>query len=354
MELAIVTDNHAGCRNDSPVFNEYCISFFTDQFIPFLLENKITTVLHLGDVFDRRKYVNFNTLALWRTRVFDVLQKHNIQMYITLGNHDVYYKNTNDINSVYELLRGYDNIKIYSTPETIQIDGLPIFLLPWIPQGQELENLKAIEETKAEICMGHLEIKGFEMFTGQVNREHGQDAKVFEKFDLVFTGHFHHKSSKGNIHYLGSPYQMTWNDWADIRGFHTFNTTTREIKFIENPKQIFKKIFYNDEGKTFPQVAQQYDCLNLTNLYVKIIVEKKDNPYWYDQFLEAVYAANPADVSIFDQSLQSYDEEEEVDGAKDTLTILHEHVNCLDIQHKDKLNELLTSLYQEALTLEVE
>ncbi len=368
MKIGIVTDNHAGCRNDSPVFVEYCISFFEKQFIPYLLENKIDYVIHLGDVFDRRKYVNFNTLFQWRNRVFDVLQKHNIKMDILLGNHDIYYKNTNDINSVYELLRGYTNITIYDKPLTIEVDNLPIFFLPWTPQGGEENTFNAIKETNSDVCMGHLEIKGFEMHAGQVNREHGFDHNLFDKFDIVLSGHFHHKSNKGNIYYLGAPYQMTWNDWGDIRGFHTFDTQTRELIFIENKRQIFTKLFYNDENKTFQQVMKEKSAITRRNgelinnddffeglkeLYVKIIVERKDNPYWYDQFLDKVYASSPADVSIVDQTLQSYSEEE-IDSAKDTLTILKEHVSSLGIPQEDDLNLLLSNLYNEALSLDIE
>lgn len=369
MKVGIVTDNHAGCRNDSPVFVEYTVSFFSDQFIPYLLENKINTILHLGDVFDRRKYINFNTLSQWRSRVFDKLLEHNIKMYVTVGNHDVYYKNTNEINSPFELLRYYPNIELFTEPATVQLDNLPIALAPWIPLGKEEEYIRKILEQKADILAGHLEIKGFEMHAGQVNKEHGFDASVFGNFDMVLSGHFHHKSSNGNIHYLGAPYQMTWHDYGDERGFHVLDTETRNLEFIRNPKEMFKKLYYNDESKTAEQILSlgrkirrkgesEFSELNpfaeLKDLYVKVIVEKKDKPFLYDQFLEQIYAVSPADVSIVEQTLYSEIQHEEIDGAKDTLTILKEHVDSLDLTQCDKLNALFTSLYYEALTMDVE
>lgn len=354
MKIAVVTDNHAGCRNDSTIFVDYTVSFFTEQFIPYLLENKIDTVLHLGDVFDRRKYINFQTLAVWREKVFDVLAKHNIRLIITVGNHDVYYKNTNEINSVFELLRVYPNVTVYSKPLTINLDGLDIMLLPWIPQGAHEETFHAIKETKAQIAMGHLEIKGFAMHAGMINTDHGYDADVFQKFDMVLTGHFHHRSSKDNIFYLGSPYQITWNDWGDVRGFHIFDTTTRELLFIENTKQIFKKIYYNDEGKTEDEVVNSISYLSFKDMYVKVIVERKDHPQWYEQFIQNVYDSSPADVSIVEQTLYAEIQDDEFDNAKDTLTILKEYVQALDIKDKENLNDLLSGLYHEALTLDIE
>lgn len=354
MKVAIVTDTHAGARNDHPVFNEYFISFFEQQFIPFLKENNIKTVLHLGDIFDRRKFINFQTLNSWRERVFDVLQKEEINIIVTIGNHDVYYKNTNEVNSVNELLRTYSNIKIYSKPEVIDLDGLPICLLPWVPLGQEQEAIKYINSCKADICMGHLEIKGFEMHAGQVNNDHGFDQVAFDKFDMLLTGHFHHKSDNGHIYYLGAPYQMIWSDWKDPRGFHTFDTKTRDLLFYPNNKEIFIKISYNDENKNLEQIFDEYNFDSFNQMYIKIVVESKNDPYTYEKFLEKVYASNPSDVTIIDLQLDSISQEEVLDNAKDTLTILKEYVLTLDIKQKEELVNLMTNLYTEAVNLDLE
>jgi DNA repair exonuclease SbcCD nuclease subunit len=354
MKYAIVTDNHAGCRNDSLIFLEYTISFFEKQFIPYLLENNITSVIHLGDVFDRRKYINFNTLYEWRTRVFDVLLQNKIELHVILGNHDVYYKNTNLVSGAYEFLKTYDNCHVYDKPIDVFLDNVPVLFVPWIPMGEEQLLINSITNSNSSVCMGHLEIKGFEMHTGQVNIDHGFDVDCFQKFSMVLSGHFHHKSSSLNIHYLGSPYQMTWNDWGDVRGFHIFDTDSFELTFIPNKSEIFKKIYYNDENKTYYQLFSGYDFDTLKNMYVKLIVEKKDNAHLYEQFLGQIYNAGPADLSIVEQGLISEINDGVIDNAKDTLTILKDCVLSLDIDHKDKLNDLFTSLYNEAIAMDVE
>jgi DNA repair exonuclease SbcCD nuclease subunit len=264
MKIAIITDTHVGARNDSDVFNEYFITFFEQIFFPYLEENNIDTILHLGDVFDRRKYANYRTIDLWNNRIFERLNDYNV--HITLGNHDVYYKNTNRVNSVDQILKPY-NFNVYRGPQTVEFDGLPILLLPWINSENNEESLKAIQETNAEICAGHLEILGFEMFSGNINYYDGLDKNIFGKFDTVMSGHFHHKSESSGIHYFGSPYHITWNDWGDSRGFHTFDTETREIEFIENPYQIFHKIYYDDSKETYESLMS-YDFNSIQKMFV--------------------------------------------------------------------------------------
>jgi DNA repair exonuclease SbcCD nuclease subunit len=301
--------------------------------------------VHLGDVFDRRKYVNFNTLADWRSQVFDKLASYNKPVHIVVGNHDTFYKTTNKINSVEQLLSKY-NWFIYTEPTTIKLDQLDVCIVPWICDGNLQSSMNEIDTTKAQVCFGHLELMGFDLFPGHTNLDKGFDAKLFNKFDLVFSGHFHHKSNKNNIYYLGSPYPMTWSDWGDQRGFHIFDTETRELEFIENPYQIFHKLYYND---TLP--LEKNDFLNLTGMFVKVIVQKKTNPYAFDQFIESLQKVNPYDISIVESSFEdSNQEDDEIDQAKDTLTILMEYVDDLGIEEgKDNLKQVLRDLYIESL-----
>ena len=39
---------------------------------------------------------------------------------------------------------------------------------------------------------------------------------------------------------------MYWNDAGDIRGFNIFDTETYEMEFIENPYNMFEKVYYED------------------------------------------------------------------------------------------------------------
>ena len=219
MKIAIINDTHFGARNDNSNFNEYFYKFCDDVFFPTLKDNNIKTCIHLGDLMDRRKFVSYKTSRDFRKRFVSPFVEMGIDLHIMIGNHDTFYKNTNDVNSVVELLGGrHDNIKIYSEAEEVIFDDTKILFLPWINSQNTISSEKIIKETDAEVCMGHLEIAGFQMMKGLVN-EHGLSKSIFRKFDSVFSGHFHIKSDDGHIYYLGAPYEIYWNDCEDKKGF---------------------------------------------------------------------------------------------------------------------------------------
>ena len=247
-KIALITDQHFGGKQDSQYFLDYIEKFYTNQFFPYLTENNITTVIDLGDTFDRRKYVNFNTLQQVKKFYFDVLLDRNITLCSIVGNHSTYYRNTNSVNSSDLLYGHYENIQTHSSPKTIKyIKGVDIDLIPWINSENYDETMEFIKNSKSQILFGHLEIDGFAMYKGYV-ADTGLSRKIFNRYDVVCSGHYHHKSSKDNIHYLGAPYEITWNDYDDPRGFHVFDIETRELEFIRNEYRLFEKIYYDDSG----------------------------------------------------------------------------------------------------------
>jgi len=216
LKIALVTDTHFGARNDSLAFNDYFFQFYEQIFFPYLKENDITTVVHLGDVMDRRKFVSYRIAKDFRERFID--QFTGIDFHMIVGNHDTNYKNTNSVNSLQELVDGkHSNITVY--PETTEVDfnGCKVLFVPWINSENMPNTMKMLKTSTAQICMGHLELNGFEMQKGLV-MDHGWDKKEFKRFDMVMSGHYHHKSDDGQIFYLGTPYEIYWNDWNDPKG----------------------------------------------------------------------------------------------------------------------------------------
>ena len=352
MKVAVITDTHWGARNDSQAFMDYFRKFYEEIFFPTLQEQGIDTIIHMGDVVDRRKFINWKTVYQMREMFFDVCYERNINLHLVTGNHDTYFRNTNQVNSLSGLrLADKENFTVYEKSTEIELDGTKIFIQPWICDENKEESLKAIEETNSQLLFGHLEVKGFEMHAGQYSQT-GVDASMFKKFDMAFSGHFHHKSDNGNIYYLGNPYQITWSDYKDSRGFHIFDTKTRELEFVLNPFEMFHKIHYDDETMTLESI-QNDDYSIYKNSYVKIIIMNKKNPFWFDTLMDRLYAADVADISIaenFDQDLDI--ENDMINEAEDTLTILSKYVNSLNIDNKKELDNLLISLYNESLTIE--
>lgn len=345
-----------GARNDNLAFHDYFEKFYADVFFPYLEKHNIDTVVQFGDLFDRRKYVNFITLSRSREYFFDKLRERGITLHVFVGNHDTFYKNTNDINSPDLLLHEYENVHVYSHPTDIKLDDTPITLLPWVCAGNYQQCLDHIAQTPAQILFGHLELAGFEMHRGAFN-DHGQfDHNVFSKFDLVCSGHFHHRSSRGNIHYLGTPYEMTWSDFQDPRGFHIFDTSTRDLEFIQNPYRMFNKIHYDDSNG----MATMEEILDINldiyrNTFVKVVVHQKTNPYWFDMFISKLEKNGVVDMQVVEDhlNLNLEDDSDIIDEAEDTLTILRKVVEGIDTNvPKKDIDNFLTSLYTEALHVE--
>jgi DNA repair exonuclease SbcCD nuclease subunit len=355
-KIAIICDTHLGVRGDSPVFHKYLSKCF-EWFFSVLEKENIKTIIHLGDLFDRRKFVNYVTAKTARESFLLPIENKDIQTHIITGNHDIFYRNTHEINSLDELVAGrYKNIHTYSTPYLLSIDGLDIQLMPWICESNKDISHNTIKTTKAEVLMGHLEVQGFEMFRGAVS-DHGETKDFFDRFDLVFSGHYHHKSSIGNIHYLGGFAEYNWSDYNDPRGFTIFDTDTREFEFIRNPNVLYKMLSYDDvKTQNIQETIQASDFSKYTDSYVKVVCVNRTNPYAFDMMLDKLYKANPIDISIIEDVsvfTEAGDSNETVDESQDTSTLLSTYIDSLTFGlDKSKMKSFMRDVYQEALTTE--
>lgn len=285
-----------------------------------------------------------------RTDFLNPLQDYKV--HIIVGNHDVFHKNTNDINALNELLSNY-SFDVYTSATKISLDGFPILLVPWITKENESHTFNMIENTKASVCMGHFELAGFEFYKGIVS-DHGMSSDILSKFDMVFSGHYHQKSSKGNIHYLGAPYPMTWADYDCPRGFHLFDTETRELTFIENPHTLFTQIVYDDtKCRIKEDVIRHFVTPTVTDSYCKIIVKTKTNPYLFDVFIGELEKLSPHEIKIIEQTTFRTDDGI-IDQSEDTLSILRKTIDTLEIDvNRPQLQDLFAELYQQASNMEI-
>jgi len=360
MKVAILGDTHFGARNDSVAFNEYFRTFYTETFFPYLEEHGIGAVIQLGDLFDRRKFINFNTLASAKEYFFDPLREKDIQLYVLIGNHDIFFRNTLSVNSPSLVLREYDNIQLIEKPSTLtlphtraQDSGIGVDIVPWICEENEREVVEFITNSKNTICFGHFELAGFEMDRGNFCHEGWSQSVLLNKYKQVISGHFHHGSRIGNILYTGTPYEMTWADWNDAKGFYVFDTESLEMEFIRNPHTIYIKVNYDDDNLYFDDV-QKETFEQFTGKYVKVIVVKKNNGFLFETFMDKLGKANPIDVTIVEDFTDiPLGSEEEIDQAEDTLAIIDKVVDGLEIDlQKPKLKSILRAVYTEALALE--
>jgi len=352
VKVAILNDTHCGVRNSSDIFLEYQERFYRDIFFPYLKEHNIKNILHLGDYYEHRKFVNFKALNANRKHFLEPLRDSGITMDIIPGNHDVYFKNTNELCSLKELL-GYftSNVNICMKPTVLDYDGLKVAVIPWINNSNYKEYVDFAQKCGAPILGAHLELKGFDMMAGMPN-PHGMNADIFSRFEMVLSGHFHTKSHQGNVHYLGAQMEFTWADVDDPKYFHILDTETREVEAVRNPITMFKKVIYDDSKTDYDQI----DVSEFEKKFIKLIVVNKNDLYMFDKFVDRLQNIHTYELKIaenFDEYLGESVEDEKI-SLEDTTTLLDSYVEAVETDlDKDHIKTELRKLYTEAQNLEV-
>jgi len=343
MKVAIITDTHYNFKKGSQVFHDYFEKFYNEIFFPTLRKYKIDTVIHLGDIFDNRRATDYWSIDWTQRVILEPLKKYKV--HLVVGNHDIFYKNTNKLNSPELLIGNYKNINIYTKPTNVQVGEQEVLFIPWISTDNESETLAAIQNSSARVAMGHLELTGFYAHRGHI-QEAGRDKSTFDKFDKVFSGHYHTRSDDGKIYYLGNPYQLYWNDYGDTRGFTIWDTETNQISQINNPFEMFKICNYDED-------SLEEDLSTYTGCMVKLIVKNKTNQKKFDKFLDSLIKSQPQELKVIEtvKINEQFDSDEMVEQ-EDTLSLLKRYVDESEIQlNKNRIKDLIQLIYQESFQM---
>ena len=344
MKVAIITDTHYGARKGSKYLHDYFELFYKNVFFPALEEHGIDTVIHMGDAFDSRKSIDYQSFEWAKRVVFEPLKKYKVHMIV--GNHDCYYKNTNDTNSPQLLLQSYSNITTYQEVTEVKIDNLNVLFIPWINAENHLDTVTAIKDTNSKCAMGHLELNGFKAHRGHT-MEDGMESQLFEKFTKVFSGHYHTRSDNGKIFYLGNPYEMFWNDVNDSRGFSIFDTETLEHLYIDNPYRLFYNIYYEDTP------YQTFDFSEYENKIVKVIVRKKTKLKAFEKFIDKLYSIGVQDLKIVENFEVQESENFEITEEESTMSILNRYIDESEFEiDKNIIKGIFQNLYKQACEVE--
>ena len=347
MKVAVITDTHFGARSDSQAFSDYFYKFWTNIFFPYLREHKIDTIIHSGDLMDRRKYVNYDTLNRMRKEFIGVMIEEKMTMHTIVGNHDTYFKNHARLNSIEQLfdiegIPNNDNPVIgYSKPTELELpDGYKVDLIPWIAEENEVEILDFIKASKNQVAFGHFDLYGFEMMKGIKSVYHSRSPDFLDKYHTVYSGHFHTKSNNGHVYYLGNTYEITWSDYNDQRGFHIFDTETLECDFVLNPYKMHAKIIYEDKPIDVDPYVDQI---------VKLIVDKKEDIELFTNTVEELERRCETINIIEDYGMLSSSQIEF--ESEDTITTLEKYVDNLSIDNTKQVKKILHEVYVEALSI---
>lgn len=227
----MVTDTHFGARSNSTEWMDVMFEYMEDEFIPTLEKNykEGDVLVHLGDVFDNRQTVSLKVM----NRALTLFERISniMDTYIIVGNHDIWHKKSNEVASV-DMLKWIPNVQIMKDDEKLTWSNKSILLMPWRRDSDhELETLAKHRGSDYMFC--HSEVKGAMLNKYSVN-DHGNEVSVFNGMKTVFSGHIHIKQKKGNVHFLGNPYQMTRSDANNEKGMYLLDLSNDKLEFFEN------------------------------------------------------------------------------------------------------------------------
>lgn len=338
MKILHLGDFHVGVKADDP-WVQNIQRHGIQQAIDYSEKHGIDTWIQYGDWFDVRKAITHRTMEFNRELV-EMISKAGIKVHVTIGNHDMAFKNTLTPNSVSELLSQFDNFTIYEHPTTVDFDGTLIDLIPWMCDENTTQIMDHIKQSSAEYCIGHWELNGFYFYKGM--KSHGLEPDFLKKYKHVWSGHFHTISSAANVKYIGTPWTLTAGDENDPRGFWVQDTRLQTFDFVPNEVTWHRKIFY--------PVTGPFDANEFKNLSVRVVITAVDDklPAFESELEKVVHELRT--VSKVDNSVET--EAAEDDEVVGLLDMMMEYIEALpDAASQDDidaLKALATQLYIEA------
>jgi DNA repair exonuclease SbcCD nuclease subunit len=283
--MIITTDLHFGVRNSNKFFIQVQKEFFEGILFPFILGHGVKDVLHLGDLLDSRTSISFSTLK----HLYDFLSwfdRNGVNFHSIMGNHDILLKNSAECSILRELSSNFSRFSLIDRPKRLEFRNQEFLAIPWICNedslGASIGFLESNCGPKSIVC-GHLEISGFKVTENYISGKDSLPAEILRVPKKVFSGHFHLSGQNGNITYVGTPYQLTWNEAGNKKRFFHFDG--KEFTEVENTGRIYHKIFWQ-KGVTDVQ-----DFRGLKG-FAKVYILEDSLDAAYEEFLKGLSEAN--------------------------------------------------------------
>jgi len=335
MKIAFITDLHFGMKiKDIGSLIDYQLDYLENTFIPYLLENNISTVIIPGDVSHNRKYIQTDVFSKIKEHFFDILESKNIDTIILPGNHDNFYTNSSEIHSGV-FFENYKYIKVVNEPVVMNFDGKKFLLTPWLSNDKEKEVFYSMLNG-LDVIVGHFELNGFEVVPGN-KMTHGDDGMLLKnKAQYVISGHFHNRSQNDSIFYIGTPYQMSWNEYGNEKGFCVIDTDTMKLNFINNDNHLYHKIYYKD--------GVDIDVKHYDKKICKVYIIEECDKAKYEKFIKELDEVT-LKYSVIDNTELAVDEKD-IEGVKDKTEdeIFSMYVETNYNEYKPQLNKLYQKL----------
>lgn len=333
--IGIVGDMHIGARSGNKIYHEYFGLFIDDLFL-WIDENNIQELILLGDLFDVRKHVDTWCLSWFKSMFIERCVNRGLRIHVLVGNHDAYYRESLEVNTPRLILSEWpDTFNVVDSPQELTIDGNTFLLVPWIAKSNKEQIESSIKRSKAKYLCGHFEFNGFQMHRGSVAKtQHNHTG--YGKFKKIFSGHFHTKSEKDNVLYTGTPYETTWIDANDQKGFYSLDGD--EISFIPN-------------CHTFHEFIQYPEIRDIGKKFVKGIIEDTTDKKAIEKWKEKLLAFNPHGIKFQEKTQTVYASSVNMDKIKTTEELIFEFIDETETElDKGKLKNIMSKFYHIAMS----
>lgn len=347
-----ISDTHFGVRSNSNEWMEIQKSYFYDFFIPLIKKNyqKGDAIIHTGDVFDSRQSLNLKVMNM----AMDIFQEISkiMPVFIICGNHDIYHKKTNDINSV-KIFNWLDNVYVYEKPTILKINNnkTDCLLMPWCDTHEQEQEI--IDNNPADYLFCHTDMQGLK-FNPYVKIDEGLEVNSYRSFKMVYSGHIHYAQRNKNIRMVGSPYQMTRSDIGNQKHVWYINfTDDTEHGIPNNHSPNFIKIKL--------EKALEMKVGDLKELFENNFVDVLVNSSWtssfpFNSFIDLFSDIKYRKLNYVITTIGNSDEIDLEDGEFSENVNIEELIETYidNLEFKDKikikLKERSKQLYKKSLT----
>lgn len=319
MKRLIVGDLHFGVNEKNESYLDYqdkSLKWIRDVSNEYNLKCDF-----LGDFFDNPTQITLISMKRALTFINSIYGLGNV----IIGNHDCYYKNTNDVNSPSLLFQSYDKDPSNN-----------ILYLDWINKENLDITLSTIKKSKLKYCLGHLELEGFLLQKDIYSKEGSIDIKKLKKFDLVISGHYHKHSKKGNVIYLGTPFEVNFSDTNESKYIMILDDETGEYELIQNPYSYFVKIDINSNDDLITPTELEGKKVNINlNCERTIVIEN-----WLNELNNI-----NVDFKVIDVK-STFNDDFKVDNPNEKVyDVWKEYINTLELNNIDQINNLFEEEY---------
>ena len=341
-KVAIFSDIHLGVHQNSSFWIEVSLDW-VDWFKQDIQSKGITDVIFCGDFFHYRDEVSLISLDAGN-KILDKLKGFNV--YMITGNHDCYYKETSEVNSL-SIFKGRDNITVYDSVHTKLVGDKKLTFCPWGTKISDIAN--------SDILFGHFELQNFKMNAFKVCDNGDSPEELTKKAPLVFSGHFHLRDEKkfdtSTIVYVGNPFEMDFGDAYQRKGYYTLDIQQGSYEFIENantPKHV--KVYLSKLIK-LKDVDTNFKSFIPNNL-IKLVIDKNISSEHLDALIAKMSTYKPNDLHVdydvnYNKIKLSDDTAVDLSGV-DIIKAIEDFVAMLDINNKKEVVDYTIGLYNKS------